>query len=314
MNDLYPELSPFHHQLLAVSEEHQIYVEQCGNPQGQPVLFIHGGPGAGCSENDRRFFNPEHYHIILFDQRGCGRSLPFGSLQDNQTNYLVDDIEKIRQQLNIEKWHVFGGSWGSTLSLVYAQTHPDNVLSLVLRGIFLGRPEDTNWAFNSGGGTRVFADYWQEYLDCLPNKEAQQGIKTAYEIMVGDDIPLAKKIAKAWAQWEIRCCTLAPNQAFVDALTDDESSWTLSRHEAHYMVNDCFLSNNQILANCDKIKEIPTIIVHGRYDMVCPFDNAWLLHQALPNSTLISTIAGHASIEPETKQQLIYATNQMLAL
>lgn len=314
MTELYPEIEPFNHFLLPVDEEHQLYVEQCGNPNGQPVLFIHGGPGAGCSTNDRRFFDPEHYHIILFDQRGCGRSKPHGSLNNNQTEHLVADIELIRSHLSIEKWHVFGGSWGSTLSLVYAQSHPNSVKSLVLRGIFLGRPEDTQWAFASGGGTRIFADYWQNYLSALPSGEKQTNVKVAYDIMVGEDKEAAEKLAKAWAEWEIRCCTMEPNEEFVKAATSDESCWTLARHEAHYMVHDCFLSENQILANCEQIKEIPTIIVHGRYDIVCPFDNAWLLHNALPKSELFISIAGHASIEPDTKRHLLAATNKMLAL
>jgi proline iminopeptidase len=314
MNELYPEITAFDHFLLPVGNEHLLYVEQCGNPEGQPVVFIHGGPGAGCSANDRRFFDPEKYHIILFDQRGCGRSLPFGSLDNNETAFLVADIAKIRRHLHIKKWHVFGGSWGSTLALAYAQTHPTSVLSLVLRGIFLGRPEDTRWAFEGGGGTRIFPDYWQEYLDALPNGENQTSAKVAYDIMIGDDKVAAEKVAQAWAKWEIRCCTLEVNEEFVAALTGDDSCWTLSRHEAHYMVHGCFLSENQLLANCDKIQDIPTAIIHGRYDIVCPFDNAWLLHQALPNSELFSTIAGHASIEPETRHQLINATNKMLGL
>lgn len=315
MKTLFPEIKPYKHELITVDNEHQLYVEQCGNPAGKPVLFVHGGPGGGCSANDRRFFNPEEYRIILFDQRGCGRSLPFGSLQNNTTDHLVADIEKIRHHLAIEQWHVFGGSWGSTLALVYAQTYSSMVLSLVLRGIFLGRPEDTQWTFESGGGTRIFADYWQEYLDCLPEGENQTSVKAAYDIMIGDDKALAEKVAQAWAKWEIRCCTLEPNEEFVQALTGDDKCWTLSRHEAHYMVHDCFLTENQILAHCDNIQHIPTIIVHGRYDIVCPFDNAWLLHQQLPQSTLvISKTAGHASIEPETTHHLINATNKMLAL
>jgi len=315
MNELYPEITPFNHFLLDVGQQHQLYIEQCGNPQGQPVLFIHGGPGLGCSTNDRRFFDPEKYHIILFDQRGCGRSLPFGSLEDNETTLLVSDIEKIRQNLNIKQWHVFGGSWGSTLALVYAQKHPVSVLSLVLRGIYLARPEDTQWSFASGGSTRIFADYWQEYLDALPDGENQTSVKVAYNILIGEDKVAAEKVAQAWAKWEIRCCTLEPNEEFVTASTGDDNCWTLARHEAHYMVHDCFLTDNQILANCDNIQEIPTVIVHGRYDIVCPFDNAWLLHQKLPNSTfVVSKTAGHASIEPETKHHLINATNKMLSL
>jgi len=313
MNKLFAEITPFNEFLLNVGDGHQLYIEQCGNPKGQPVLFIHGGPGAGCSITDRRFFDPEKYHIILFDQRGCGRSTPHGSLKSNETTILVDDIEKIRQHLAINKWHVFGGSWGSTLALVYAQTHPTFVASLVLRGIFLARPKDTQWAFSGGGSTRIFADYWQEYLDALPDGENQTGVKAAYEIMIGEDKIAAEKVAQAWAKWEIRCCTLEPNEEFVTALTGDDSCWTLARHEAHYMAHDCFLTENQILANCTAIANIPTIIVHGRYDIICPFDNALLLHQALPKSELvISKTAGHASIEPETTHHLLNATNKVL--
>lgn len=313
MKELYPEITPFKHFLLPVSEVHQLYIEQCGNPDGQPILFIHGGPGAGCSVNDRRFFDPEKYHIILFDQRGCGRSLPHGCLEQNETKHLVEDIEKIRSKLNIQSWHIFGGSWGSTLSLVYAQSHPDNVKSLILRGVFLGRPEDTEWAFSGGGGSRIFSEYWQEYVSLLPKIENQSKIETAYNIMTGSDIEAAKIIARAWSRWEISCCTLVPNPEFLKAATTDENCWTLARHEAHYMVNNCFLTQNQILKNCSKIRNIPTTIVHGRYDIVCPFDNAWLLHQQLPSSKLvISQTAGHASIEPETKKHLLYATQQAL--
>lgn len=314
MNEFYPEIEPYNHFLLDVDNQHQIYVEECGNPKGQAILFIHGGPGGGCSSNDRRFFDPEKYRIVLFDQRGCGRSLPHGCLDNNETSFLVADIEKIRTKLDIENWHVFGGSWGSTLSLVYAQTHPSRVNSLILRGIFLGRPEDTNWTFSGGGATRIFPDFWQEYLDELPQGIEQATVKAAYDIMTGDNKALAMKVAKAWSIWEIRCCTLIPNQDFVDAATGDEAAWTLARHEAHFMVNDCFLSDNQILANCDKIKDIPTTIVHGRYDIVCPFDNAHLLHKALPNSKLIvSEAAGHASIEPNTKHHLIAATKAAIS-
>jgi proline iminopeptidase len=319
MNEFYPETSPYNDFLLTVDKQHQLYVEECGNPKGQPVIFIHGGPGGGCSTNDRRFFDPEKYRIILFDQRGCGRSLPHGCLEHNETAYLISDIEDIRQHLAIDTWHVFGGSWGSTLSLVYAQAHPNKVNSLVLRGIFLGRDIDTNWTFSGGGATRIYPDYWQEYLAALPENGSQEPLQatvnTAYDLMVGEDKVLAQKIATAWSKWEIRCCTLVPDQAFVDAATDDDSAWTLARHEAHYMVNGCFLTENQILANCDKIKDIPMTIVHGRYDIVCPMDNAWLLHQALPKSTLvISEASGHASIEPNTKHHLIAATQKMLVL
>jgi len=315
MKDFYPEIEPYESFLLAVDEQHQIYVEQCGNPDGQPVVFLHGGPGSGCSGNDRRFFDPGRYRIILFDQRGCGRSLPYGCLDNNDTNLLVKDIEQIRVQLQIEKWHVFGGSWGSTLALVYAQTHPDQVKSLVLRGIFLARPEDTAWAFTGGGATRLYPDYWQDYLSALPAGETQSSVKVAYDVMTGENKAAAMKLAKAWSLWETRCCTLIPDLEFVESATDEHKCWTLARHEAHYMAHDCFLSDNQILANCSEIQNIPTIIVHGRYDIVCPFDNAWLLHQQLPKSTLlVSESAGHAAVERGNKNHLINAAQQMLEI
>jgi proline iminopeptidase len=314
MNEFYPEIEPYHHELLSVDDEHQLYVEQCGNPDGQAVLFIHGGPGGGCSTDDRRFFDPEQYRIILFDQRGCGRSLPHGSLNNNETSFLVEDIEKIREHLNIGQWHLFGGSWGSTLALVYAQTHPTPVKSLMLRGIFLGREQDINWTFGGGGAARIFPDYWDDFMAALPEGELADG-KLAYDIMVGDDKEAALKVARAWSIWEIRCCTLQPDEEFLSHYTDDDSCWTLARHEGHYMVGNCFLSDNQILQNCDKIADIPTVIVHGRYDIVCAFDNAWALHKQLPNSKLvISETAGHASVEDETKHHLINATRAMLEI
>jgi proline iminopeptidase len=315
MNQLFAEITPFHTQLLDVGEGHQLYVEQCGNPQGQPVIFIHGGPGAGCSETDRRFFEPDQYHIILFDQRGCGRSLPFGSLESNTTEHLVADIERIRQHFAIDKWHVFGGSWGSTLSLVYAQTHPNVVKSLVLRGIFLAREQDNQWTFDGGGGTRIFADYWQEYLDALPANVEKGNISYAYQLMIGDDKELALRVAKAWAKWETSCCTLEPNEQYLAQATTDDRCWTISRHEAHFLHHGCFLEDNQIINNAQNIAHIPTTIVHGRYDIVCPFDNAWLLHKALPHSKLvISRTAGHSSTERETTHHLVNATNAMLAI
>ena len=315
MNELYPEITPYNDFVIKVDGQHQLYVEECGNPEGQPVLFIHGGPGGGCSQNDRRFFDPKSYRIILFDQRGCGRSLPHGCLDHNETPYLIEDIEKIRQHLSIDAWHVFGGSWGSTLSLVYAQAHPKKVNSLVLRGIFLARSVDTHWTFGGGGATRIFPDYWQEYLAELPAHALPATVKATYDLLLGEDKVLAQKIATAWSIWEIRCCTLLPNKAYLAAATADDSAWTLARHEAHYMVNNCFLTDNQILANCDNIKDIPMTIVHGRYDIVCPADNAWLLHQALPKSNLIiSEGSGHASMEPETKHHLLAATQAMLTI
>jgi len=313
MTEFYPEITPYNEFLLKADHQHELYVEECGNPKGEPVVFLHGGPGGGCSTNDRRFFDPSKYRVILFDQRGCGRSTPHGCLDNNDTKSIVGDIEKIREKLNIQTWHVFGGSWGSTLSLVYAQTHPHKVKSLVLRGIFLARQKDTDWTFNGGGATRIYPDHWDEYLTALPSGITESSVKIAYDILTGEDKEAAMKLAKAWSTWEIKCATVLPNKEFVDAASQDNAAWTLARHESHFMINDLFLSENQIINNCDKIKDIPTIIVHGRYDIVCAFDNAWLLHQHLPKSQLvISETAGHASIEPETINHLVNATNKML--
>ncbi|NQY24478.1 MAG: prolyl aminopeptidase [Campylobacteraceae bacterium] len=313
MNKFYPIIEPYNSFLLEVDSIHQIYVEECGNKNGKPVIFLHGGPGGGCSKNDRRFFNPLEYRIILFDQRGCGRSLPHGCLENNESHFLIEDIEKIREKLNIDSWHVFGGSWGSTLSLLYAQEHVQRVKSLVLRGIFLGRKTDTAWAFDQGPAVRMVPDYWEEYLTALPSSSEKSFVKRAYEVLTGEDKEAAKKLAKAWSKWEISCVTLVPNEAFLAANTNDEASWTLARHEAHYMVNAFFIKENQILENCYKIKDIPTCIVHGRYDIVCPFDNAWLLHKELKNAKLlIGLSAGHASIEPDNIHHLIASTNEML--
>ena len=286
---LYPEIEPFNNFMLNVGDGHEIYVEQCGNKDGQPIIFLHGGPGGGCGANDRRFFDPKLYHIILLDQRGCGRSTPHGSLDKNTTQYLIADIEAIRQKLNIPKWHVFGGSWGSTLSLVYAQTHPDHVLSLVLRGIFLARPKDAHWLFGGGGASEIFPDYWQEYTDILHKHIGGEtlSIEAAYNVMTGDDKSAAMEVAKAWTLWELRSCTLLPNPEFVAEAENEKLCWSMSRHESHYMVNNCFLEPNQIIDNCYKIKHIPTVIVHGRYDIVCTIENAHTLMKHLDNATLV---------------------------
>lgn len=316
-NQFFPEIEPFNHFMINVGDGHDIYVEQCGNPQGQPVVFLHGGPGGGCGANDRRFFDPKRYHIILFDQRGCGRSLPHGSLEQNDTQNLVADIEIIRNHLSINKWHVFGGSWGSTLSLVYAQTHPEKCLSLVLRGIFLARPENAHWLFGGGGAAEIFPDYWQAYTDILKQYIGTEpvSIKAAYNVMVGDDKEAAMAVAKAWTKWEISCCTLLPNPEYVSDTEDDALCWSMSRHESHYMMSDCFLKPNQIIDDCHKIKHLPISIVHGRYDIVCTAENAHTLVKYLPNANLVfSPNAGHASADGDNKHNLIEATNRMLNL
>lgn len=315
LTDFYPEIEPFETFMLDVGGGHQIYVEQCGNPQGQPVIFLHGGPGGGCGANDRRFFDPKIYHIILFDQRGCGRSLPHGSLKDNETGFLIADIEAVRNKLAIEKWYVFGGSWGSTLALTYAQAHAEHVVSLALRGIFLARSENADWLFGGGGASEIFPDHWQKYTDVLTQYTDEISIEAAYKVMTGQDKIAAMAVAKAWTLWELSTCTLLPNPEFVAEADDEALCWTLARHESHYMVNNCFITPTQIIEDCHKIKHIPTIIVHGRYDIVCTMENAHTLMKHLDNAELIvSQTAGHSSVEPETRHHLIAATNKFTSL
>lgn len=307
----YPELKPYDVCEVQVEAPHRLYVEQCGNPDGIPVLFVHGGPGAGCSHVDRCFFDPEVYRIVLFDQRGSGRSKPHAELEANTTAKLVADIEVIRERLGIARWVLFGGSWGSTLSLIYAQTYPDKVLGLILRGIFLCRQKDLYW-FYQLGASHVFPDYWQEYIQPIPECERVDMIGAYYERLTGDNELAKMSAAKAWSLWEGRCATLRPNQDVVDIFSDPHMAISLARIEAHYFVHNAFIEENQIMKNVKKLAGIPGIIVHGRYDMVCPLDNAFELHQHWHDSELhIIRDAGHASREPSITDALIRATRDM---
>ncbi|BFM18357.1 prolyl aminopeptidase [Maricurvus nonylphenolicus] len=307
----YPDIKPFKSQMLAVDNTHELYIEESGNPDGLPVLFVHGGPGAGCSKQDRCFFDPEKYHIILFDQRGAGRSKPHADLIDNTTQLLVTDIEKIREQLGIEQWVLFGGSWGSTLSLVYAETYPQRVLGLILRGIFLCRRQDIHW-FYQHGASLVFPDYWEDFLHPIPVAEQDNLLQAYYQRLTGSNELAKMACAKAWSLWEGHCATLRPNHDVVETFSDPHLALSLARIEAHYFMNDAFLTDNQILANAGKLEGIPGIIVHGRYDMICPLDNAFALHQIWHDSELhIVRDAGHASREPSIVDALIRATRTM---
>jgi len=307
----YPEIKPFKTHEIAVDSPHRLYVEQCGNPDGIPVLFVHGGPGAGCGHLDRCFFDPEKYHIILFDQRGAGRSKPHAELADNTTTQLVADMEVIRQQLNIEQWVLFGGSWGSTLSLVYAETYPERVMGLILRGIFLCRPKDLHWFYQSGA-SHIFPDYWEDYLYPIPTAERGNMMAAYYQRLTGDNELAKMAAAKAWSLWEGRCATLRPSHSVVEAFSDPHMAMSLARIEAHYFVNKAFLEDNQILNHAKNLEGIPGVIVHGRYDMVCPLDNAFALHSHWPDSELhIVRDAGHASREPSITDALIRATRDM---
>ena len=311
MKTFYPELKPYQRHRLPVQAPHELYVEESGDPDGIPVLFVHGGPGAGCDRYSRRFFDPERYRIILFDQRGAGRSTPHAELEHNDTRALVEDMEAIREFLGVEQWLLFGGSWGSTLSLVYAQQYPQRVLGMVLRGIFLCRDEDLHW-FYQHGASRVFPDYWEDYLHPVPAHKRGDMMRAYYELLTGDNELARMAAAKAWSLWEGRCATLRPSHEVEERFGDPHTALALARIEAHYFVNNTFLEPDQILKQADKLAGIPGIIVHGRYDMICPLDNAVALHNAWPDSELqIVRDAGHAASEPGMVDALVRATREM---
>lgn len=311
MKTLYPPIKPYAQHTLDVDEPHQLYIEECGDPDGLPVLFVHGGPGAGCSSDDRRFFDPEKYRIILFDQRGCGRSTPHGSLEKNTTKHLLADIEAIRNFLGVDRWMLFGGSWGSTLSLLYAQEHPERVMGLVLRGIFLCRDKDLNW-FYKEGASHVFPDYWANFENFINGKSQGSLVESYYKLLTGDDELARMSAAKHWAEWEGACATLKPSKSIFSKFTNPHTAMSLARIECHYFVNQAFIGQNQILNNADKLENIPGIIVHGRYDMVCPLDNAHALHKAWHRTELhVIRDAGHSSHEKGITDALVNATNIM---
>ncbi len=311
MHTLYPPIHPYVTHTLAVDQRHTLYVEECGNPAGVPVVFLHGGPGGGCAPMHRQYFDPNVYRIVLFDQRGCGRSAPHAELIDNSTPHLVADMEFIREHLGIERWLLFGGSWGSTLALVYAQTYPQRVLGLVLRGIFLCRSQDIDW-FYQDGASHVFPDYWQDFIDAIPAAERDDLLRAYHRRLTGDNEVGRMSAAKSWSTWEGRCATLRSDAAVVNQFADPYTAVSLARIEAHFFVNQCFLRANQILTDAARLAPLPGIIVHGRYDMVCPLDQAWALHQAWPSADLrVIADAGHAVSEPGIVDALIGATIEM---
>jgi proline iminopeptidase len=309
MLQLYPSIKPYVKHSFAVDPPHILSIEECGNPGGVPVLFVHGGPGAGCEPYHRRFFDPNRYRIILFDQRGCGRSTPHAELLGNNTQSLVSDIEAIRIYLGIERWMLFGGSWGSTLGLVYAETYPDRVLALVLRGIFLCRPHEIHW-FYQEGASRLFPDYWEDFIKVIPDDERGNIVKAYYKRLSGSDELARMACAKAWSAWEGRLATLLPKKSVIGHFSEPFTALSLARIECHFFANDTFLEPNQILDNADHLADIPGVIVHGRYDVVCPLENAWELHRAWPRSDLkIVADAGHSATEPGIVDALVSATN-----
>lgn len=312
LRTLYEPIEPYDSGHFKVSSVHELYYEQSGNPQGKPVLFLHGGPGAGLIPDYRRYFDPEAYRVILFEQRGAGRSRPHASLDDNTTWHLVQDIEKLREHFGVEQWLVFGGSWGSTLALAYAELHPERVRALVLRGIFLCRPKEISWFYeDSQGASAIFPDGWEEYVSIIPEAERSDMIGAYYRRLTSDDHAMRLEAAKAWSIWEASALKLLPDQSLIDDFSEPEMALALARIECHYFVNNCFFeTDNYLVEQVDRIRHIPAVIVHGRYDIVCPFMNAWDLHRAWPEASLkVIADAGHAASEPGIADALIEATD-----
>lgn len=309
---LYPAIQPYADYTLQVDKIHSIYVEECGNPDGIPVLFLHGGPGIGCDAEHRRFFDPLRFRIILFDQRGSGRSKPHANLINNTTQSLVSDIEKIRNHCKVNKWILFGGSWGATLALIYAQKYPKHVASMVLRGTFLGRRQDLQWFYQEGGASRIFPEYWRNFVELIDYNKRDNLVKAYYELLTGEDEVICMAAAKSWSRWESVCATLDPNPHIEQQLVQPHVALGLARIESHYFVNKLFVEDNSILKNIHYIAHIPSVIVHGRYDMICPLDNAYELHTAWPVSSLhIVRDAGHAACEAGMINALISAIDEM---
>jgi proline iminopeptidase len=308
---LFPEIEPHKNFWFRVSDLHELYVEEVGNPKGQPVVFLHGGPGAGFSSFHRRLFDPKHFRIILFDQRGAGQSRPHAEIRNNTTWDLVGDIEKLRKHLGIAKWMVFGGSWGSTLALAYAETHPESVSSLVLRGIFLCRNEEIEWFYQSGAD-KIFPDLWKQYLQPIPESERSDLVSAFYRRLTHDSSEVRVQAAKAWSGWEGGTVHLIPDEKTVSKFTGDKMAVALARIECHYFYHGCWFEvDDQLLRDVGRIRHIPAVLIHGRYDLVCPVKNAFDLHRVWPEAELkIVPDAGHAVDEPGILLELMKAVDR----
>ena len=307
----YPEIQPYRAGYLEVSPEHSIYFEESGNPRGKPAVFLHGGPGGGTSPRQRRFFDPERYRIVLFDQRGCGKSKPHASLVDNTTWHLVSDIEALRTHLGIESWLVFGGSWGSSLALAYAETHPSRVSELVLRGIFLLRRWELEW-FYQEGTSLLFPDAWQKYLAVIPLAERGDLISAYHRRLTSENAFVRQEAARAWSVWEASTSNLLQDDDYIKSCEGDEFSLAFARIECHYFMNRGFLAHeNQLLDDVTRLRHIPTVIIQGRYDVVCPLKSAWELSRAFPEADFrVVPDSGHSAYELGTVHELISATDR----
>jgi proline iminopeptidase len=306
----YPDIQPFRSGYLSVGSGHSIYFEESGNPNGKPVVFLHGGPGGGTSPKQRRFFDPQRYRIVLFDQRGCGKSRPHASLVDNTTWHLVQDIEALREHVGVERWQVFGGSWGSTLALAYAEKHPERVTELVLRGIFLVRRWELEWFYQSGTSL-LYPDAWEKYEALIPPGERDDFIGAYHRRLTSSDPAVQKEAARAWSVWEASTSHLLPDEDYIRSCAGDEFSLAFARIESHYFVNGGFLSReNQLIEDVGKIRHLPAVIVQGRYDVVCPMQSAYELSKAWPEARFaLVPDAGHSAYEPGIVHELITATD-----
>ncbi len=312
MKTLYPEIAPFDSGHLNTKSSHQIYYEQVGNPKAPAVIFLHGGPGSGCNENHRRYFDPNKYRIILFDQRGSNRSTPNGGVDDNSTEDILNDIESIRKSLNIEQWLLFGGSWGATLALLYAEQFSAHVSGIILRGTFLARQCDFDW-FAKSGVNKIFPDYWQEFIAIFDATEKKNLLEALYQRVFSDDQAIQREAARAWALWAGRVVTHSFVEEYVLDADDDNKLINEARIEMHFAKNRYFISENQIMDNIAKIAVVPTIIIHGRKDLTCLPESSWLVHQALADSKLVIVAdAGHLAGEPAMVDALVTATDQMV--
>jgi len=311
LRELYPSIQPYNHFFLQVSDLHRVYVEECGNPDGRPIVFLHGGPGGGCDAVYRRFFDPEKYRIVLFDQRGAGRSEPFAELRENTTWDLVADIERIREHLGIDRWAVFGGSWGSTLSLAYAETHPERCTHLFLRGIFMIRKKEIDWFYQSGAN-RIFPDAWEAYENHIPENERDDMLAAYHRRLTSEDRSVRMEAARIWSIWEGSCSRLHFDPSLVEKYGSEGFAEAFARIENHYFINRGFFQHDdQLLRNAHRLRGIPGVIVHGRYDVVCPLANAWDLHRVWPEAELhIIPDAGHSVTEPGVRSKLIEYTDR----
>lgn len=305
--NLFPAITPYSTGFLSVDEVHNLYWEQSGNPDGVPIVLLHGGPGAGATPTHRRFFDPDHYRIIIFDQRGSGRSTPLGSLTNNTTEHLLGDLEALRKHFSIPRWHLFGGSWGSTLALAYAMRHPDRCISMILRGIFLCEQYEIDW-FMSGMGN-IFPEAWEQFSSYLPKEERGDLLNNYYKRLTGDDLQEQINAAICWSLYEGACSSIVPNYETITTDEQKKNALALARIEAHYFKHEVRNSKNSLLNDIDKIRHIPSSIIQGRYDAICPIRTAYKLHQLWPEADYISVPdAGHSSLDPALRSRLIEAT------